>query len=119
MKNWQQRFRAHMKRHGQSQEQLAAVLEPPRSQGAIGHWLRGVREINLTEFLALCQAAGADPREILFGETTAEAALHALQATVLATKPDKTPAYQKFEKSITRKQNGRSKTRKLIKVTDR
>lgn len=119
MKDWQQRFRAHMARHGQTQEKLGALLEPERSQAAIGHWLRGVRDINLADFFQLCEAAGADPREILFGETTAEQALHTLQATVLATKPDRSPAYHKFEKSIARKSTPRTKSRKTIKVTDR
>ena len=119
MKNWQQRFRAHMERHGQTQEKLGALLDPERTQATIGHWLRGVRQINLSEFLALCEAAGADPREILFGETTAEAALSALRATVLATKPDSSPDYKKFEKSIARKLNPRAKSRKPAKVTDR
>lgn len=84
---WAPRFRAHMKRHGQSQESLAEDLEVV--QGTIGHWLRGRNPITLVDFLSLCAAAGADPRLILFGETTVQAALDTLKDRVLANNPDK------------------------------
>lgn len=119
MNGWSERFRAHMRRHKLSQDHLGGQLNPQRTQATIGHWLRGIREINLREFFALCAAAGADPREILFGEDSAEAALSTLRAKVLATKPDRSPDYGKFEKSLKVHRNSQAKSRKPVKVTDR
>lgn len=86
---WAERFRAHMKRHKLSQEKLGQAFEPEITQGTIGHWLRGRSKITLEQFLVLCAAAGADPREILFGQTSAQAALDTLKDHVLTRGPDK------------------------------
>lgn len=86
---WAVRFRAHMKRHKQSQEALGEQLTPAVGQGAVGHWLRGRSKITLEQFLGLCAAAGADPRHILFGQTSAQAALDTLKDHVLTQGPDK------------------------------
>ena len=86
---WAVRFRAHMKRHKQSQDALGAALEPPVGQAAVGHWLRGLNQITIDRFFQLCGAAGADPREILFGQTSAQAALDTLKDHVLTQGPDK------------------------------
>ena len=79
-KTWPRRFRQHMRKTGQTQETLGEALGV--SQGAIGHWLRGRNKINLEDFFRLCAAAKADPRLILFGESTAQAALAALQSEI-------------------------------------
>lgn len=86
---WAQRFRAHMRRHNQSQEGLGAAMDPPVGQAAVGHWLRGLNQITIDRFFQLCTAAGADPREILFGETSAQAALETLRDHVVTRSPDK------------------------------
>lgn len=86
---WAERFRAHMKRHKLSQEWLGQQFEPELTQATIGHWLRGRSKITLEQFLGLCAAAGADPREILFGQTSAQAALDTLKDHVLTRGPDK------------------------------
>ena len=99
MKDWAKRFRTHMRLHGLSQERLGTELDV--SQGAIGHWLRGEREINLTDFLALCGAAGADPRAILFGSENPHLVSEIRQA--LAAHPELIPSYPRFEKTMRRK----------------
>ena len=86
---WAARFRAHMKRHHQSQESLGELMEPEVSQGTIGHWLRGRSKITLEQFLGLCAAAGADPRKILFDQSSAQAALEILKDHVVTNHPDK------------------------------
>lgn len=55
-----------MKTAGVTQEALAEKMGV--TQGAIAHWLKGRREINLTVFFELCQKAGADPQRILFAQ---------------------------------------------------
>lgn len=87
-----------MRKNHLSQEALGEAMGV--SQGAVGHWLRGFREINLSDFWHLCAAAGADPREILFGETSAQAALDTLRDKVLATSPEKSTSYQKYYKNV-------------------
>lgn len=63
-KEWGSRLRAHMKEAGVTQEALAEKMGV--TQGAIAHWLKGRREINLAVFFELCAKAGADPQRILF-----------------------------------------------------
>ena len=103
MQDWAKRFRAHMRLHHLSQERLGSELDV--SQGAIGHWLRGEREINLSDFLALCAAAGADPRAILFGNDNPHLVSEIRQA--LAAHPELIPSYTRFEKSMRRRKSRR------------
>ncbi len=98
--NWGVRFRAHMKLHSLSQETLADAMG--RSQGAVGHWISGRRDINLNEFFKLCEAAGADPRLILFPDSRTEEALTQI-GQILKAHPELNPAYKPFEKGIKRK----------------
>lgn len=44
---------------------IAAALD--MTEGGIRHWRNGTREIKLSEFLALCKAAGADPAVMMHG----------------------------------------------------
>lgn len=98
-----------MKLHGLSQEKLAAEIG--RTQGAIGHWLRGERAINLDEFWELCEAAGADPRLILFGTDNPQLVSEIRQA--LAAHPELLPNYKPFEKSMKRKSRKQRRSRKV------
>jgi transcriptional regulator with XRE-family HTH domain len=107
MKDWQNRFRAHMRRHHLSQEAIGGHLGV--SQGAVGHWLRGDRDINLKDFFNMCGAAGADPREILFGESSAQAAIETLRTKIATSNPDQAPGYPKFERKLSAKKSRRHK----------
>lgn len=86
---WAPRFREHMRRHKLSQEKLGEGMQPQVSQGTVGHWLRGRSKITLEQFLGLCAAAGADPRKILFDQSSAQAALEILKDHVVTRGPDK------------------------------
>lgn len=105
MKGWGTRFRAHMRLHRLSQERLAGDLG--LTQGAIGHWLRGRSKITLEQFWRLCEAAGADPKLILFGDTHPDLVSGIRQA--LTAHPELVPGYRKFERKL-------SRTRKRKKV---
>lgn len=96
MKGWAARFRAHMRLHRLSQERLGTDLGV--TQGAIGHWLRGRSKITLEQFWALCEAAGADPKLILFGETHPGLVTEIRQA--LTAHPELVPGYRRFERKI-------------------
>lgn len=98
MKGWGPRFRAHMRLHRLSQERLGSDLGV--TQGAIGHWLRGRSKITLEQFWALCEAAGADPKLILFGETHPGLVTEIRQT--LTAHPELIPGYRRFERSIAR-----------------
>lgn len=106
MKGWGSRFRAHMRLHKQSQESLGDALGV--SQGAVGHWLSGRRQINLSEFWRLCEVAGADPRVILFHEDANPALADEIKK-VLAAHPELHPGYQGFERSLRRSKNPRKR----------
>lgn len=102
MIDWQKRFRAHMKRHGLSRRWLATMMTTagrPITEGGIGHWLTGVRDVNLKDFFSLCEAAGADPMIILFGATIHQA-MSQLVPRLLATEPDTNSHYGPFEKKL-------------------
>ena len=107
MQDWSKRFRAHMRLHRLSQERLAEALD--RTQGAIGHWLRGERKINLTEFWQLCEAAGADPKVILFGE--GQQGLVSEIRQVLTAHPELIPGYVQFEKKMRRNKPRKSRAK--------
>jgi transcriptional regulator with XRE-family HTH domain len=64
-KSWGIRLRVHLKEKRQRPVGLAAKMGI--SESAMRSWINGNREINLSDFMALCSAAGADPRQILFG----------------------------------------------------
>lgn len=98
MKGWAGRFRAHMRLHRLSQERLGTDLGV--TQGAIGHWLRGRSKITLEQFWALCEAAGADPKLILFGEAHPGLVTEIRQA--LTAHPELVPGYRRFERKMAR-----------------
>jgi len=107
MQEWGKRFRAHMQLHRLSQESLAESLG--RTQGAIGHWIRGERQINLSEFWKLCEAAGADPKLILFGQD--ETGLVSGIRQVLTAHPELIPGYGDLEKKLRRKKPRKTTTK--------
>lgn len=72
MDTWRKRLDDHIEGGGPSRADIAEKLG--RNVSAVGHWITGRNRINLDEFLALCTAAKADPRQILFGEMTLEVA---------------------------------------------
>lgn len=96
-----------MRIHKLSQERLAEALDV--SQGAIGHWLRRARSINLEDFLRLYEAAGADPKLILFGD--GEPRLVSEIRQVLQAHPELMPSYPKFEKGMRRKKTRKPKVK--------
>lgn len=85
--SWGDRLKKHMKEAGVTQETAAEALGV--SQGTIAHWLKGRREINLSDFFRLARAAKADPAALLFGETLEGVAIHKLQKFL-----DENPALQ-------------------------
>jgi len=64
--DWQKRFKDHLADKGLSKTEIAARMGV--TGGALGHWLSGFREINLSAFMKLCKVSEADPKAILFGE---------------------------------------------------
>lgn len=64
-KSWGQRIRVHMKEKRLRPVNVAAKLD--MSDSALRSWLNGNRDINLSDFVRLCDAIKADPRQILFG----------------------------------------------------
>ncbi len=66
--DWQKRFKAYLVDKGLSKTEVAARMGV--TGGALGHWLSGIREINLNDFMRLCKVSEADPKHILFGETS-------------------------------------------------
>ena len=63
---WGRRFRDACKQKGVSLSQVAANLE--LSESTVRSWTNGVRDINLSDYFRLCDAAGLDPAVILFAE---------------------------------------------------
>ena len=108
MKGWGVRFKAHMRLHRLSQEALGESLGV--TQGAVGHWLRGRNKITLDDFWALCEAAGADPKLILFGSDRPNLVAEIKQA--LTAHPELMPSYRPFEKSLRRSKKPRKTRRK-------
>jgi len=63
---WGQRFRDRAKERGFSLRQLSEALGV--SESTVKSWTNGIRDINLSDFIRLCDAAGLDPAEILFAD---------------------------------------------------
>lgn len=86
---WQDRFREYLKQEKLSQSEIARRIGV--TQGSVGHWLTGRREINLSSFMALCKASNANAQYILFGEGDSKSAL---LAQIRALLPPEPPAKQ-------------------------
>lgn len=104
-RGWGKRFREHAYDNGHSLESLADTLE--RSAASLRHWTNGHREINLSEFFKLCEAAGVDPALVLFGaapmnEETRKRIGNAIMG-VLDADPATKPGYSKMAKGLRKK----------------
>lgn len=63
--DWPIRYRNHVKEKGVRWATIAERMDT--TEAGIRHWLNGTRQINLTDFFNLCDAADADPAIVLFG----------------------------------------------------
>lgn len=63
---WGTRFRMALKAKDSSLAKLAGHKKVNRSESALRSWTNGTRDINLAEFLQLCDAAEIDPSLVLF-----------------------------------------------------
>lgn len=102
-----------MRLHRLSQEKLGEALEV--TQGAVGHWLNERRPITLREFFKLCEAAGASPKLILFGDSSQDEALAAI-GQILESHPELNPNYRPFERRVKKSLPKGRKTRKTAKT---
>lgn len=93
MGDWRSRFKDYLADNQLSQSELARRISV--TQGAVGHWLSGRREINLTDFIALCKASGANAQFILFGEGESRSALLAEIRKLLPPEPAPAPVEPK------------------------
>lgn len=57
---------------------IAAKMD--MTEGGVRHWRNGTREIKLSEFIALCKAAGVTPEQILADGSATDAKEEALSA---------------------------------------
>lgn len=64
--NWGQRFRELLKAKSLKLSQIARDMD--LAESTLRSWTNGSRDINLSDFLKLCQAAGLDPAVILFAD---------------------------------------------------
>lgn len=67
-KGWAGRLRAHCKHYGFGLAQVAERMG--RAESTVRSWTNGTRDMNLSEFFVLCDAARADPAAMLFGHLT-------------------------------------------------
>lgn len=68
-KQWGARMKKHMREAQVTQDTVAERMDV--TQGTIAHWIKGRREINLSDFFTFCEKAGAEPARILFGDDPA------------------------------------------------
>lgn len=117
MEDWKARLKDHLKRHGYSQESVAADLG--KTQGTVSHWLAGRREINLTEFMTLRSIIGADPCLILVGKSTTPALIEGSKALAekMAQRPDEKPTHEQLmERLRKKKQTATKRRRQVLKI---
>ena len=110
---WRLRLKQHMKHVGVTQEKVAEAMGV--TQGAVAHWLKGRREINLTEFFDLCEHAVADPEEMLFGTRSGEALVGELRE-LLETQPIGALRRRQFERSLPKPPRGVTERRRAGKA---
>ena len=66
VRHWGARFRNEASRKGISTRDVAAKVD--QAESTVRSWLNGTREVNLTDFVRLCDAAGIDPALVLFAD---------------------------------------------------
>lgn len=82
---WAKRFKIEIKTLGLN---LATVAERMKlSEPTLRSWTNGTRDANITDFFALCTAAGVDPEIVLFGDQPTKEGV-SKWALQLATKID-------------------------------
>lgn len=94
---WQDRFLVFMEHQQLTQTELAKRLD--MTQGAVGHWLSGRRELRLKDFIRLCKVSGANAQTILFGEPQEDAVLGKIKE-LLSSEPEKNGNYGLFESRL-------------------
>lgn len=103
--SWGRRFKEMAKDNGHTLASLAETLE--LTEAALRHWTNGTREINLSDFFALCEAAKVDPSQALFGAITmdpeTQRQLGEIAKRVLEADPAASPDYEKMTKGLRKK----------------
>ena len=94
-KAWGKRFRIQAKEKGRSLAQVAERTD--WQEVTLRSWTNGTREINLSDFFRLCEAAEVDAAHVLFGQIGLNAeqkkAIGTLVTSFLEADPSGTPGY--------------------------
>ena len=92
---WGKRFRVQAKEKGKTLAQVGERMD--LAESTIRSWTNGHREINLTDFFRLCEAAEVDAAHVLFGQIGLNAeqkkAIGTLFTSFLEADPSVTPGY--------------------------
>lgn len=93
-----------MAEHDMSARQLSEKLK--LGSATVGHWLNGTREPGVSDFLRMCEGAGADPAFVLVGRwhvpPEARAAARTL-AESLDSDPTEKVSYSAMSRSLKKK----------------
>jgi transcriptional regulator with XRE-family HTH domain len=101
---WAIRLRQHMDEHGVSARQLSERMS--KGSATVGHYLNGTRDPGVLGFIALCEAAGADPAFILVGRHYIPEEVRRAAKTLTAaleTDPTANKNYSAMSKSLKKK----------------
>jgi transcriptional regulator with XRE-family HTH domain len=117
-KGWRQRAKDWKKDNGLDDAEIAASVGVARA--TLNSWLNK-REPNLSDFMHLCEAMGADPGHILFGRPVLRELTTGAVRQVVSASPTAEPGYREFEGKLKEKSKDfkrkRSKFRRvLVKV---
>ena len=123
---WQGRARAFATAHKKTQVDLALAVSEylglpegrTLSRATVGHWMSGRTPPTLPQFLALCQALGADPGYILFERPVLPDMVKSQEIKrALHAAPGETAGHKRLMKSIeTKAQTFKRKRRNLRRV---
>lgn len=64
-RDWSTRYRAEIRKKHSSLAKVAEKLG--MAESTLRSWTNGNREVNLSDFFAMCRAGGVDPAVVLFG----------------------------------------------------
>lgn len=112
-KDWRTRVKQWKKDNELDDADIAESVG--RKRATINSWLNK-REPNLSDFMALCEAMGADPGHILFeqpslrGDAAKESAAH----RVMSASPTAEPGHREFVSKLRRFKQNRRRTRRVI-----
>ena len=98
-KTWRKRAKEWKKDNKISDTQIAAALGRERSTA--NSWLNK-RDPNLSDFMALCEAMGADPGLILFGQAVLPGAVKSGSDAhkAMTSSPTATPGHDRFVQQL-------------------